>query len=192
MKSRLANLFKREYVSPEELLKEKIKHALEIFESYGEYFLRDDHFRGLLSDYERAVEEANKVMEEVESFRECYICSVIDKKGCCKAGLENEVTVNIALINMFLQKPLPKEREVAGRCFFVGPTGCKIFARPYLCREFFCRRLQDKFNPSEYVRVTQAIAHELTLLYRLCEYIKKELQFLVGDFLMEMDITGYS
>ncbi|MFN4132620.1 MAG: hypothetical protein ACK4GE_06040, partial [Caldimicrobium sp.] len=68
----------------------------------------------------------------------------------------------------------------------------KIFARPYLCREFFCRRLMEKFSIQDYKQISQAIANELTLLYQLCEYIKKELNFLLGDFIYELDITGYS
>ncbi len=190
--SKLKLLFKRQYQTPEELLFEKFQIANDLFEPWKDYFEKQIDFKSLLKEYEKAVINSNKVMEEIKSFEECYICSVIDKKGCCKAGLENEVTVNIILINWFLGKEMPMEREVAGRCFFVGPRGCKIFARPYLCREFFCKRLQNKFSQDEYVRVTQAIAHELTLLYQLCEYIKREYQFLLGDFLMEMDLTGYS
>ncbi|MEZ0344308.1 MAG: hypothetical protein ABWJ99_05865 [Caldimicrobium sp.] len=190
--SKLKVLFKRQYQTSEELLLEKFQIAKDLFEPWKDYFEKQKDFKMLLKEYEKAVINSNKVMEDIKSFEECYICSVIDKKGCCKAGLENEVTVNIILINWFLGKVMPKEREVPGRCFFVGPKGCKIFARPYLCREFFCKRLQNKFSQDEYVRVTQAIAHELTLLYQLCEYIKREYQFLLGDFLMEMDLTGYS
>lgn len=190
--SKLKVLFKRQYQTSEELLLEKFQIAKDLFEPWKDYFEKQKDFKMLLKEYEKAVINSNKVMEDIKSFEECYICSVIDKKGCCKAGLENEVTVNIILINWFLGKEMPREREVAGRCFFVGPRGCKIFARPYLCREFFCKRLQNKFSHDEYVRVTQAIAHELTLLYQLCEYIKREYQFLLGDFLMEMDLTGYS
>lgn len=190
--SKLKLLFKRQYKTPEELLFEKFQIAKELYEPWKDYFENQEDFKTLLKEYEKAVINSNAVMENIKSFEECYICSVIDKKGCCKAGLENEVTVNIILINWFLGKEMPKEREVPGRCFFVGPRGCKIFARPYLCREFFCKRLQNKFTQDEYALVTQAIAHELTLLYQLCEYIKREYQFLLGDFLMEMDLTGYS
>lgn len=190
--SKLKLLFKRQYKTSEELLFEKFQIAKDLFEPWKEYFEEKEEFKLLLEDYEKAVINSNKVMEEIKSFEECYVCSVIDKKGCCKAGLENEVTVNIILINWFLKKELPKEREVPGRCFFVGPRGCKIFARPYLCREFFCRRLQNKFTHDDFVLVTQVITQELTLLYQLCEYIKREYQFLLGDFLMEMDLTGYS
>lgn len=190
--SKLKGLFRRAYKTPEELLLEKFQIAKELFEPWKDYFLKKNEFISLLKKYEEAVNNSNRVMEEIRSFEECYVCSVIDKKGCCKAGLENEVTVNIILINWFLGKRMPEEREVSGRCFFVGPKGCKIFARPYLCREFFCKRLQNKFSQEEYVMVTQAIGHELTLLYKLCEYIKREFEFLLGDFLIEMNLTGYS
>lgn len=169
-----------------------MKIADELFEHYGEYLRAQKEFKDLLEAYREAINLSNRLMETKESFKECYICSVEEGKGCCKEGLENEVTVNILLLNRFLGSPIPLEREVKGRCFFVGPRGCKIFARPYLCREFFCKRLMNKFSPADYVEISQAIAEELTLLYKLCEYIKKELQFILGDFLWEMDITGYS
>lgn len=192
MKGRLKGIFTIGFSDPEEILRRKLEVAEELYENWREYFARDSTFNSLLLEYESAVKKANEVMEEIKSFEECYICSVEERKGCCKAGLENEVTINIILINKFLNKEIPSEREIPGRCFFVGERGCKIFARPYLCREFFCRRLQEKFKPEEYVKVTNVVAKELTLLYQACEYIKKNLEFLLGEFIMEIDLTGYS
>ena len=177
---------------PTSLILEKIRIAEELFTDWGEYFYKDKEFLEKLKEYEKAIKVSNKIMEELGTFEECYNCSVIDNTGCCKIGLENEVTINILLINMFLNVKIPKEREVPGRCFFVGPTGCKIFARPYLCREYFCNRLMRLFSPEEYALVTQKISEELTLLYLINRYIKNELEFLLGDFLLELDLTGYS
>ncbi|MCS7149778.1 MAG: hypothetical protein N2Z40_06330 [Caldimicrobium sp.] len=192
MRRMIAGIFRREYRTPEELLERKFSIAEELYENYKEYFEREEDFQRLLSYYEEAINQSNSIMEEIESFRECYICSVEERKGCCKAGLENEMSINIILINKFLNKAIPKEREVSGRCFFVGHRGCKVFARPYLCREFFCRRLLEKFQEKDYIRLTQAIAHELTLLYQACEYIKRNLEYLLGEFIIELDIAGYS
>jgi len=177
---------------PTALILEKIRIAENLFNDWGEYFLRDEKFINLLEDYKIAILKSNELMENLGSFEECYICSVEENKGCCKIGLENEVTINILLINMFFKTLIPQEREVPGRCFFVGPRGCKIFARPYLCREFFCNRLLRLFSPEEYALLTQTISHELTLLYKICVYIRKELEYLLGDFLLELDIAGYS
>lgn len=177
---------------PTALILEKIRIASELFTDWNEYFLKDEKFIKLLEKYKESIIKSNELMEKLESFQECYICSVEENKGCCKIGLENEVTINILLINMFLKTPIPEEREVPGRCFFVGPTGCKIFARPYLCREFFCNRLLRLFSPEEYALLTQSISNELTLLYEISVYIRKELEFLLGEFLLELDIAGYS
>jgi len=177
---------------PTALILEKIRIAENLFKDWGEYFLGDEKLINLLEKYKMAILKSNELMENLGSFEECYICSVEENKGCCKIGLENEVTINILLINMFLKTPIPQEREVPGRCFFVGPKGCKIFARPYLCREFFCNRLLRLFSPEEYALLTQTISYELTLLYENCVYIRKELEYLLGDFLLELDIAGYS
>jgi len=177
---------------PTSLILEKIRIAEELFTDWKEYFYKDEKFLDKLKNYEKAIKKSNELMEKLGTFEECYICSVIEKKGCCKIGLENEVTINVLLINMFFNIEIPKEREVPGRCFFVGPTGCKIFARPYLCREYFCNRLLRLFSSEEYALLTQTISHELILLYEISVYIRKELEFLLGDFLLELDITGYS
>ncbi|AEH22518.1 hypothetical protein TOPB45_0414 [Thermodesulfobacterium geofontis OPF15] len=177
---------------PTALILEKIRIAENLFKDWGEYFLGDEKFINLLEDYKIAILKSNELMENLGSFKECYRCSVEENKGCCKIGLENEVTINILLINMFFKTLIPQEREVPGRCFFVGPRGCKIFARPYLCREFFCNRLLRLFSPEEYALLTQTISYELTLLYKICVYIRKELEYLLGDFLLELDIAGYS
>jgi hypothetical protein len=177
---------------PTALILEKIRIAENLFKDWGEYFLGDEKFINLLEKYKMAILKSNELMENLGSFEECYICSVEENKGCCKIGLENEVTINILLINMFFKIPIPQEREVPGRCFFVGPKGCKIFARPYLCREFFCNRLLRLFSPEDYALLTQTISYELTLLYENCVYIRKELEYLLGDFILELDIAGYS
>uniref|UniRef100_A0A7V6CDM5 Uncharacterized protein n=1 Tax=Thermodesulfobacterium geofontis TaxID=1295609 RepID=A0A7V6CDM5_9BACT len=176
---------------PTALILEKIRIAGDLFKDWGEYFFKDKKFINFLEKYKTAIFKSNELMEKLGSFEECYICSVEENKGCCKIGLENEVTINVLLINMFFKTPIPQEREVPGRCFFVGPTGCKIFARPYLCREFFCNRLLRLFSPEEYALLTQTISYELTLLYEISVYIRKELEFLLGDFLLELDIAGY-
>ncbi len=176
---------------PTSLILEKIKIAENFFYDWKEYFLKDKKFLNDLYEYYKAIQDSNILMEKLGTFEECYYCSAIEKGGCCKAGFENEVTINILLINLFLNVKIPKEREIAERCFFVGSTGCKIFARPTLCREYFCNRLLRLFSPEEYVSLTQTISRELTLLYLIERYIRKELEFLLGDFLLEIDLKGY-
>ncbi|QER42808.1 hypothetical protein F1847_08635 [Thermodesulfobacterium sp. TA1] len=176
---------------PTALMKEKIQTAEELFENWKDYFYRDDKFLDYLKRYEKAVNLSNQTMLNLETFNECYVCSVIDKKGCCKAGIEAEVTINILLLNLFLEKPIPKDREIPLKCFFVGPTGCKIFARPFICRDYFCRRLLNKLSHADYTLITQILNDELTLLYEITRYIRKQLEFLLGDFLLELDIVGY-
>ncbi len=191
MYSRLQKIFQNNFKYPEELLKEKILLAEEIKLNYGDYFFKNEEFRYLIKKYEEAIWEANHLLETFKSYAECFKCTVIEGKGCCKAGLENEASVAIVLLNLFLEKNIPRTREFPGKCFFVGERGCRIFARPSLCREFFCKRLLNGFTQEEYVKISQAIAEELTLQDLLVRYIKKELQFLTGDFWFEIDLTGY-
>lgn len=176
---------------PTELILEKIKVAEDLYQHWNYFFYKDQVFLDYLKKYEEAVINSNKVMERFGTFKECYECSVLEQKGCCKAGLENEVTINIVLLNLFLKREIPKEREIPFRCFFVGPLGCKIFARPYLCREFFCKRIIDKLSQHQYAIITQTLNEELTLLYKVTSYIRSQLEFLLGDFLFELDIAGY-
>ncbi len=191
MVSRL-QFFKRLDLNPTELILKKIEIAKDMYNNWQEVFYKDDKFLSLLKKYEFSVLKSNQIMGEKGTFEECYICTVLENKGCCKVGLENEATITILLLNMFLKKDIPEEREVPGRCFFVGPLGCKIFARPYLCREFFCKRILDKLSQKDYAIVTQYINEELTLLYLITNYIKNLLEFLIGEFLLELDLTGYS
>ncbi|RUM88740.1 MAG: hypothetical protein DSZ24_02845 [Thermodesulfatator sp.] len=177
---------------PTRLIQEKLSVAEELYALWGESFLSDPELPPLLEDYRQAVEASNQVMEEAGTFRECYICSVQDGQGCCKIGLENECTVLILLLNLLLGVKLPQEREVPGRCFFVGPTGCKILARPMLCRDYFCRRHYQKIPEAQMIRVTQVLNEELTLLYRITSLLRARLEFWTGDFLQELDLTGYT
>ena len=176
---------------PTKLIEEKMAVAEELLDIWGESLLRDPELSELLGAYRKAVERSNRTMEAAGTFRECFVCSVEEGRGCCKIGLENECTALILLLNLLLGMKIPKEREVPGRCFFVGPRGCKIFARPMLCRDYFCQRLQQKVPEGEMIRITQILNDELTLLYRITTLIRSRLEFWTGDFMQELDLTGY-
>ncbi|NPB08984.1 MAG: hypothetical protein GXO17_01395 [Thermodesulfobacteria bacterium] len=176
---------------PTRLIEEKIKVAQELYDVWGEGLLEDEEIPPLLERYKKAVEASNEAMESAGTFRECYVCTVQDKKGCCKIGLENECTVLILLLNLLLGVKFPEEREVPGRCFFVGPLGCKIFARPMLCRDYFCVRHYEKVPEEEMRKVTRVLNEELTLLYQITRLLRHRLESWTGDFLMELDLTGY-
>ncbi len=182
--------FFKQNLSYDELTKRKIKISKEIFENFKDFFLKDKKFLGLLEKFKKTTQKNHQLLEELKSYDECYICTVLEKKGCCKAGIETEITINILLINLFLSIQPPEEREISGMCFFAGPKGCKLFARAYICRDYFCKRLLNKFSQEDYVKITQNISEELGLLYALSSYIKSELEYLCGEFLMELDITG--
>ncbi len=177
---------------PTRLIEEKIAVAEDLYRLWGESFLRDPDLPPLIEAYRRAVEVSNQAMGEAGTFRECYLCSVEDGQGCCKIGLENECTVLILLLNRLLGVNFPEEREVPGRCFFVGPLGCKILARPMLCRDYFCRRHYTKIPEKTMAWVTAVLNEELTLLYRLTSLLRARLEFWTGDFLQELDLTGYT
>ncbi len=176
---------------PSKLIEEKMALAEELYTLWGESLLQDPELPALLEPYRKAVAASNQAMEEAGTFRECYLCSVKDGQGCCKIGLENECTVLILLLNRLLGVEFPQEREVPGRCFFVGPRGCKILARPMLCRDYFCRRHHQKIPESQMIRVTQVLNEELVLLYWLCRLMRARLEFWTGDFMQELDLTGY-
>jgi len=176
---------------PTKLIEEKLSLSQELFELWGEALQEDPELSELLKAYRQAVERSNQAMESAGTFKECYICSVEEGQGCCKIGLEHECTVLILLLNRLLGVKLPQEREVPGRCFFVGPLGCKIFARPMLCRDYFCRRLQQKVPEPVMISLTQILNDELTLLYRINRLLRSQLEFWTGDFLQELDLTGY-
>ncbi len=184
-------ILRLERPDPTRLIEEKIQVAQELYEVWGEGLLQDEEIVPLLEDYRRAVQASDAAMEAAGTFKECYVCTVMDQKGCCKIGLENECTVLILLLNLLLGVNFPREREVPGRCFFVGPLGCKIFARPMLCRDYFCVRHYKKVPEEEMRRVTQILNDELTLLYRINSLLRHRLESWIGDFLLELDLTGY-
>ncbi len=177
---------------PTRLIEEKIALAEELFTLWGESFQQDPEVPELLKAYRQAVEASDQAMEAAGTFRECYLCTVKDGQGCCKIGLENECTVLILLLNRLLGVDLPRKREVPGRCYFVGPLGCKIRARPMLCRDYFCRRHYTKIPEKDMIRVTQVLNEELTLLYKLNTLLRARLEFWTGDFMQELDLTGYT
>ncbi len=176
---------------PTRLIEEKISVARELYALWGKDLKEDEELKPLLARYLQAVERSNQAMEEAGTFDECYRCSVIDQKGCCKIGLENECTVLILLLNLMLGVEFPEEREVPGRCFFVGPRGCKILARPMLCRDYFCIRHHQRLTEAQMAHITQVLNDELVLLHQITSLMRRRLEAWTGDFLLELDLTGY-
>ncbi|MBA2848994.1 hypothetical protein G4V39_10535 [Thermosulfuriphilus ammonigenes] len=173
------------------VIREKMARAQELFTRFGQDFLSEEGIVRLLRRYRQGIERSNQAMAQVGTFAECKVCSVDEGRGCCKVGLENETTVIILLLNHLLDHPVPQEREVEEGCFFVGKQGCRLLAKPYLCRDYFCRRHFEKIAKEKMIFVTQELHQELETLYLLEEALIKRLRERLGGFLLDFQTRNY-
>ncbi|WP_456431317.1 hypothetical protein [Thermosulfuriphilus sp.] len=170
---------------------DKMARAKDLFNRFGQDFLAEEEIVRLLERYREGIERSNQAMSQVGTFAECKVCSVDEGRGCCKVGLENETTVIILLLNHLLGHPIPEKREVEDGCFFVGYQGCRLLAKPYLCRDYFCRRHYHKIPESGMIFVTQELHQELETLYLLEEALIRRLRERLGGFLLDFQTRNY-
>jgi hypothetical protein len=151
----------------------KIALARDLLDAWGAELREQGPVRDSLERLRACIEASREVMAEIGLVDECRRCEELEGGSCCGSGIENRYTEVLLLINLLLGVPLP---EGAGRpksCFFLGQTGCTLFARHVLCVNYLCASLRERFTPAQLSRLQDASGEELETEFRLYETIKQ-------------------
>ncbi|MBA2848995.1 hypothetical protein G4V39_10540 [Thermosulfuriphilus ammonigenes] len=154
----------------EEIILKRLDLARTLFRHHGDH-LREALFPDL-NRYQQAIEQTNRALFSTGISQICASCPEEDGLTCCGTGLERHVEVSILLLNLLLGVKLPCKREDPNGCFFLGTKGCKILARPIICRNHLCLRIKEKIPLNEIIRFQNAWGEEAELTYLLSERIK--------------------
>lgn len=157
-------------------LKEKIDPLVEDF-------LKDSFFKKALEELFSAIEKSNKAFKEKGAFSFCKACA---ESGitCCGEDLEWKLSPEEFFLNLclFSQKgeSFPLTPNSSTNCLFLGKEGCFLKLVPLFCRNFFCTPLTQHLGKKNLIYIQQTLEEEVILSFKLCEYVKKKLNYLGG------------
>ena len=153
-------------------VKERISWAESCFQCSGGLFLKDEKVAGLLSEFKSAVKASREAMDKTGVVALCRECDQEEGGSCCGRGLENKYDAWLLLINRLLGVVLPKVRQQADGCFFLGEKGCQLMARHVICVNYMCKKITNNIEASALNALREKEGAEINCLFMLNERIK--------------------
>ena len=153
-------------------VKERIAWAESCFQGSGDLLLKDAKIVGLLSQFKSAVRASRQEMNKTGVVALCRECDQEEGGSCCGRGLENKYDAWLLLINRLLGVDLPRGRQQAEGCFFLGEKGCLLMARHVICINYMCKKITNDIHPSALNTLREMEGAEINCLFMLNEQVK--------------------
>ena len=163
-------------VSLSSTIEVKIAWAETSYQEFKEHFLRDKVIRDGLKGLKDAILFSHREMGEIGIARICTECEGREGGSCCGAGLENRYDGWLLLINLLLNQKFPDTRHDGKSCFFLGETGCLLYARHVICVNYLCKKITTRIDPQKISRLREKEGRELERLFFLHEEVKRVLR----------------
>ena len=153
----------------------KVAWAEACWREKGDLLLEDRGIADLLGELKTAIHSSHDEMVESGIADECRNCEQMGGGSCCGAGLENHYTGTLLLINLLLDVSIPKQRNDASSCFFLGKRGCQLLARHVICINYLCKTIDSCIDPRKIAALREKEGIEVEALFLLNERIRKKL-----------------
>ncbi len=157
-------------------IEEKVAWAEYTYEKLRGRLLGDKEVLDGSKGLREAIRISRMEMARAGITRICAECEGQEGGSCCGAGLENHYNAALLLINLFLNRKLPKTRHDEKSCFFLGEAGCLLYARHVICINYLCKKITDRIEPQKITKLQEQEGDELHKLFLLHERVKKVLR----------------
>ena len=154
-------------------IEDKIVWAENCYRKAGGRLLEDEGIADLLKNLKAAARASHSEMIMAGMVNECRDCEQKEGGSCCGEGLENKYSGTLLLINLLLEKKLPRKRYDLSSCYFLGRKGCLLLARHVICVNYICDKITDRIEPEKIVTIREKEGVELETLFLLNERIRK-------------------
>ena len=154
-------------------VEEKVSWAETCFRMGEVFFLADEKISDFLSQFISAAKASRQEMGNTGVVALCRECDQEEGGSCCGRGLENKYDAWLLLINRLLGVDLPRERQQAEGCFFLGEKGCLLVARHVICVNYMCRKINNNIQPSALNDLREMEGVEINCLFMLNEQVKR-------------------
>ncbi len=154
----------------------RIAWAGKMFLLHGETLKADQETMCLAADFAAAHKASQREALRAGIVSLCTVCDREEGGSCCGAGIELKYDGWILLVNLLLGIELPKRRERAECCFFLGEKGCILAAREVLCINYLCRKVFRNVPSKALASLRKLEGQEIEVLFRLTEHVKTVIQ----------------
>ncbi len=145
-----------------------ISIAREIWRGHGSFLMEDRGFSRLLSRYDAQIHRTRGVMQELRLFEICAHCARHTPGGsCCGKGIEEWYEVPVLLFNLMMGREILTAPPGPGDCLFLGPHGCRLWARHHFCVNYLCHRIHHQVSPEGVERLQAQAGRELYACWEL-------------------------
>lgn len=150
----------------------EIRTAYRLYQLLGPAPAEFKALQPALTAYLEAIATTQGLQQELGVAAACAHCATTALGSCCFAGVEQNYDPLLLLLNLLAGRDLPTSPLIPGKCFFLGPSGCRLLARHYYCQRFLCPELQEQLGPQALARLEAALMAELRLGLALEELLR--------------------
>ena len=154
-------------------IEEKVSWAESCYRSEKDSLLRDKGIADLLTIFREAAADSHITMTSAGVYEACKKCEEREGGSCCARGIEAYYSGVMLLINLLLERDLPKARLHTGDCLFLQKSGCALLARHVICVNYLCKKITGLIEPDRIAALRKKEGIELDLLFHLEERIKR-------------------
>jgi len=153
----------------------KLENARRLHREFGARLGADPEIRKHLERLLQLREEVAETMRRMGTIDLCSACGRRAAGGCCSAAMANETDSMLLLINLSAGCEVALQREDDFECGFLGPAGCSLTFKPFLCLNYLCRQIQSGSSPEQLARLQGATAELLGQILIVEERIRAQL-----------------
>ncbi len=146
----------------------KIALARRIWERYGRTLASDRELANLLQRYDQEIRNTHHLMRKARLVEICSYCAAHTPGGsCCGKGIEEWYEVPVLLFNLMMGREIITDPPGPKDCLFLGPQGCRLWARHHFCVNYLCHRIHGCTLPLQVEKLQAQAGKELFLCWEL-------------------------
>jgi hypothetical protein len=152
-----------------------VENAHRLHREFGDRLKVNQEIHENLSQLLHLQEEVTEAMRYMGMPELCTECGGRTAGGCCSAMMANETDSMLLLINLGAGFDVSPKRDDDYECCFLGPEGCSLKFKPFLCLNYLCRQIQTESSPEQLARLQGATSEFLGQILVLEELIRRQL-----------------
>ena len=153
----------------------KIENAHRLHREFGARLGANQEIQEHLKRLLHLQEKLTQVMRSMAIFELCGECGDRLAGGCCSAMMANETDSMLLLINLSAGCEVSPRRDDDYECCFLGPDGCSLKFKPFLCLNYLCRQIRGDSSREELACLQGATSGLLSQLVVVEELIRQQL-----------------
>ncbi len=147
---------------------EKIEIAREVHKTFGSILLEDKDISSLFRKYDQEIKNTQHLMWNIGLVSICGHCAAHNPGGsCCGKGIDEWYEVTNFLFNLILGREIVIDPPDSSDCLFLGPEGCRLWARHHFCVNYLCHRIYEHLPDKDVRRLQAQAGSELFLCWEL-------------------------